>query len=218
MAVRLLRFVGLCILLVGLYHLGAILFMTPLGRSQLLFTYVVFGLALSAVGIWLLRGDLAPLFQPSRYDVAVASITLVVMGYYLSWIPAKGAFWQFVAGHSPISIAHMYSLAGIGFVLTFSVASLTWIAHLVVVSSGQLRERFHPLLLSHLAALLLLLPSLRIGSQLPEVFKFFSRPTKTSNQALERTADRRENLLSMTSTLNLEAQLALVSGRSAWSR
>ena len=38
------------------------------------------------------------------------------------------------------------------------------------------------------------------------------------NQALERTADRRANLLSMTSTLNFEAQLAIVSGRSAWSR
>jgi hypothetical protein len=38
------------------------------------------------------------------------------------------------------------------------------------------------------------------------------------NQALERTADRRENLLSMTSTLNREAQLALVSGRSSLSR
>jgi len=39
-----------------------------------------------------------------------------------------------------------------------------------------------------------------------------------SNQALERTADRREDLLSMTSILNLEAQPALVSGRSAYSR
>jgi hypothetical protein len=39
-----------------------------------------------------------------------------------------------------------------------------------------------------------------------------------SNQALERTADRREDLLSMTSTLNVEAQLAVVSGRSACSR
>jgi hypothetical protein len=38
------------------------------------------------------------------------------------------------------------------------------------------------------------------------------------NQALERTADRCENLLSMTSTLKSEAQRALVSGRSAWSR
>jgi hypothetical protein len=38
------------------------------------------------------------------------------------------------------------------------------------------------------------------------------------NQALERTADRRENLLSMTSPLKPEAQLALVSGRSACSR
>jgi hypothetical protein len=35
------------------------------------------------------------------------------------------------------------------------------------------------------------------------------------NQALERTADRRENLLSMTSTLKDDAPLALVSGRSA---
>jgi hypothetical protein len=40
----------------------------------------------------------------------------------------------------------------------------------------------------------------------------------TSNQTLERTADRRDNLLSMTSTLKSEAPLALVSGGSAWSR
>jgi hypothetical protein len=39
-----------------------------------------------------------------------------------------------------------------------------------------------------------------------------------SNQALERTADRCGNLLSMTSTLKLEAPLALVSGPSACSR
>jgi hypothetical protein len=41
---------------------------------------------------------------------------------------------------------------------------------------------------------------------------------KPSNQALERTADRHENLLLMTSTLKSEAQLAVVSGRSAPSR
>jgi hypothetical protein len=40
----------------------------------------------------------------------------------------------------------------------------------------------------------------------------------TSNQPLERTADRREDLLLMTSTLKPEARLALVSGRSASSR
>jgi hypothetical protein len=38
------------------------------------------------------------------------------------------------------------------------------------------------------------------------------------NQALERTADRLEDLRSITSTLNPEAQLAVVSGRSACSR
>ena len=41
---------------------------------------------------------------------------------------------------------------------------------------------------------------------------------KTPNHALERTADRREDLLSMTSTLKSEAPLALVNGRSALSR
>jgi hypothetical protein len=41
---------------------------------------------------------------------------------------------------------------------------------------------------------------------------------RRSNQALERTADRRKDLLSMTSTLNPEAQLAVVSSRSAFSR
>jgi hypothetical protein len=44
-------------------------------------------------------------------------------------------------------------------------------------------------------------------------------PRKTSsNQTLERTTDRRLNSLSMTSTLKSEALLALVSGRSAYSR
>jgi hypothetical protein len=42
--------------------------------------------------------------------------------------------------------------------------------------------------------------------------------TMTPNHALERTADRRVNLLLMTSTLNFEAPLAIVSGRSACSR
>jgi hypothetical protein len=41
---------------------------------------------------------------------------------------------------------------------------------------------------------------------------------RTPNQALERTADRREDLLSISSTLKTEAKLALVSGRSASSR
>jgi hypothetical protein len=39
-----------------------------------------------------------------------------------------------------------------------------------------------------------------------------------SNQVLERTADRREDLFLMSSTLKSEAQLAPVSGRSAPSR
>jgi hypothetical protein len=43
-------------------------------------------------------------------------------------------------------------------------------------------------------------------------------PPQASNQPLERTTDRRENLLPMTSTLKLEAALALDSGRSACSR
>ena len=38
------------------------------------------------------------------------------------------------------------------------------------------------------------------------------------NQTLERTADRRENLLAMTSALKSDASLAVVSGRSACSR
>jgi hypothetical protein len=41
---------------------------------------------------------------------------------------------------------------------------------------------------------------------------------RTPNQTLERTADRREDLLSIISTRKPEAQLALVSGRSALSR
>jgi hypothetical protein len=47
---------------------------------------------------------------------------------------------------------------------------------------------------------------------------FHDLQDSTPNQALERTADRRENLLLITSTLKLGAQLGIVSGRSAWSR
>jgi hypothetical protein len=42
--------------------------------------------------------------------------------------------------------------------------------------------------------------------------------TQGSNQPLERTADRREDLPLMGSTLKSDAQRALVSGRSAPSR
>ena len=45
-----------------------------------------------------------------------------------------------------------------------------------------------------------------------------SSHVNTPNQTLERTADRREDLLSMTSTVKSEAPLAPVSGRSAPSR
>jgi hypothetical protein len=44
------------------------------------------------------------------------------------------------------------------------------------------------------------------------------KPRFTSNQALERTDDRREDLFSMIFSLKLEAPLALVSGRLALSR
>jgi hypothetical protein len=50
------------------------------------------------------------------------------------------------------------------------------------------------------------------------VEKSFSRIPPRPNRTLERTADRRKNLLSMTSTLKSAAELAVVSGRSAWSR
>jgi hypothetical protein len=52
----------------------------------------------------------------------------------------------------------------------------------------------------------------------PEILRSKPRRSKTSNEALERTADRRVIQLSMISILEPEAQLALVSGRSAFSR
>jgi hypothetical protein len=54
----------------------------------------------------------------------------------------------------------------------------------------------------------------RLGMDSRYVYEVSDSP----NQALERTADRRVNLLSMTSTLNPSAQVALISGRSACSR
>jgi hypothetical protein len=188
-AVRLLRLVGLCILLVGLYHLGAIAFMTALGRSQLLFTYIVFGLVLSVVGFWLLRGELSTLFHPSTYDVSIGCISAIVMAYYFSWIFLSKSFWSGVARHFPFSYAHTAYLIGVGFLITFTVASIVWLGHLCVVLMTSLRTRFRPALLSHLATLLLLLPSLRIASQLPFIFRyFFGNMPQAFNQALQPTA------------------------------
>ena len=57
-----------------------------------------------------------------------------------------------------------------------------------------------------------------IGITKPRGLVYWLRSRKSSNQALERTADQRVNLLSMTSTLKPKAKLPLVSGRSACSR
>ena len=187
---RMLRVIGLCILLIGLYHLVAIFFMTSLGRSQLLFTYIVFGAVLNVLGVWLLRGDLTALFHPSRYDIVVGLITLIALTYFLSWIFGKG-FWQSVMLHSPLSVARMRPLVGLGFLLTFAVASCAWIAHVIMVSSAWLREWLRPSLLSHLGALLLFLPSLRLGSQIPTILDSFLRQsaqtTRTSSQTMQPT-------------------------------
>ena len=59
---------------------------------------------------------------------------------------------------------------------------------------------------------------LHVGSTRAVFKRVSARSPSASNQALERTADRREDLFSMTSILKREAQLALISGRSASSR
>jgi hypothetical protein len=79
--------------------------------------------------------------------------------------------------------------------------------HLSITVEGQLSSPGH---YGHLGRFPRELRVMRVVS--------IRRQRKASNQALERTADRRENLLSMTSTLKPEARLALVSGRSSWSR
>jgi hypothetical protein len=191
--------------------------MTALGRSQLLFTYVVFGLVLCVVGFWLLRGELSTLFHPSRYDIWIGCISGFVMTYYLSWIFFGRSFWTSAARHSPFSYWHTGHLIGVGFLITFAVASIVWVGHLFVLLLPSLRARLCPALLSHLAALLLLLPSLRIGSQMGFLFRtFFGDSSQTSNQTLERTADRCEKLRCMTSTAKPEAQLAPTSGGSTF--
>ena len=167
------RLVGLCILLVGLGHFAAILDLTPLGRrSNILFTLILFGSVLTPVGVWLLRGDFANLFRPSKYDVVVGLIAFPVLAYFVSWLPGGISLWRLVARHPLVSVDHMWQIVGIGFLAMFAVASLVWIAHVIVLCSSQLRDRFRPMPLSHLAAALLLLPSLRLGSQLPVILRF----------------------------------------------
>jgi len=58
----------------------------------------------------------------------------------------------------------------------------------------------------------------KLRDALVRLVRLCRRTEHRSNQALERTADRREALLSMTSTLNPEAKLAIIRGRSASSR
>jgi hypothetical protein len=57
-----------------------------------------------------------------------------------------------------------------------------------------------------------------VDRQAPSLPPLTVKLRKRPNQTLERTADGRENLLSMTSTLKPEGQLALVSARSSCSR
>jgi hypothetical protein len=58
----------------------------------------------------------------------------------------------------------------------------------------------------------------KVRDALVRIVRSCRRTEHRPNQTLERTADRRENLLSMTSPLNPGAPLAIVSGRSASSR
>ncbi len=192
MGVRFFRLVGLCILLAGLYHLIGICFLTPKSRAELLFTFILFGVVLTTAGVWLLRADLAPLFAPSRYDIRVGLIALGIMLYYASWIVNAGKeFWRLVIAHSPIAVAHMYPIVGIGFLLECAIASCVCGFHVVVLLSPRLRRRFHPSLLSHLAALLLLIPSLKLSSNMAATIEtFFHHSSTASNQAMQRTAPR----------------------------
>jgi hypothetical protein len=183
--------IALCTLLVGVSHLAGIYALTPKGRSELLVTFILFGTVFTIAGVWLLRADLTPLFRPSRYDIAVGLIAVVTLSYYASWIIGKKS-WLWVTMHSPLSVDHMYPVVGVGFLLTFGISSCVWGFHVMVLLSPRLRKRLHPSLLSHLAALLLLIPSLKYASNMAAIMEFFSRPAKTSNQALQPTADPRE--------------------------
>jgi hypothetical protein len=58
----------------------------------------------------------------------------------------------------------------------------------------------------------------KVLDALVRIVRSCRRTERGPNQTLERTADRREDLLSMLSTLKREAQPAVVSGRSACSR
>jgi hypothetical protein len=87
------------------------------------------------------------------------------------------------------------------------------------ISAGLLSVSFKAQLASDLK-IYLLPPSVSppAGDLPPQPKGFPLRATKGSNQALERTADRRANLSLMNFNMKPEAQLALVSGRSALSR
>jgi hypothetical protein len=166
------RAIGAAVLLLGLHHIAAIAFMTALGRSQLLFTYIVFGVVLSVVGIWIVCADLRSLFNPNRYDLIIGCIALIILIYYVSWIFGE-RFWSRMLTSCFSSTAKAGQFVGVGFLITFLAASFISGSHLVVVLSRPLREQLRPKLLSHLAALLLLLPSLRLGSQMRTIFGLF---------------------------------------------
>jgi len=103
---------------------------------------------------------------------------------------------------------------------TRAFSASTWMVMPVRISfdvDGHHHEAFRRIILPPLGAYMILIcidGQMRISIR-PWIFWMF---TKRPNQALERTADRREDLLLMTSTLKPKAQPALVSGRSACSR
>jgi hypothetical protein len=116
----------------------------------------------------------------------------------------NGTSSQWAAGNLPLArgIAAIFSPG------TVAMASSPFGAHFMLDKAAP--PIHHAQRKSSLVSLLRSIP-LSMSS-------IFSSRSETSNQALERTADRRKDLLMMTSTLNLEAPLGLVSGRSAPSR
>jgi hypothetical protein len=91
---------------------------------------------------------------------------------------------------------------------TVAMALCPFRAHFTLVKAA-LRDH-HQSRMSGLVFLLRLIPFIMSSLSFTH--------TQTPNQSLERTADRRENFRLSSSIFNSAAQLALVSGRSAYSR
>ncbi len=172
------RGIGITFLLLALWYIAYGFLVPALAPAIPPRRLFIRGCVLLFFSICLLRRALIREFlHPSRYDIYLATIAVLLWSYILSWVYTP-SFWGRVLHlcyYLHLNKATTRSLFGIGFFFSFALASCLCLFHVTVLVAPPLRLRFRPLLLGHTAAFFLLLLSIGIGSRIANhPFPYFS--------------------------------------------